>query len=201
MEVDKMNKKAEKTILVLSLIAVLLIGSLVVTATYMKIKEEEKIQVTEVAGSNADNPISIISKETAVQIASGYRSGEVEEVSLHRSNGALIYSIEIKGSDMEYDIHIDALNGNVVGFTSEEIEAEDDDTDEEEPFVSSLGARITEEQAKQIALDEVGGTVTDTDTDRVNGRDAWEIEIRKNGNEYDVLVDMETGDVLKVEKD
>ncbi len=75
----------------------------------------------------------------------------------------------------------------------------DDDTDDDEAKVSSSGAKISEEEAKEIAVKETGGTVTDVDTDRVKGKAAWEIEIQKDGKEADVLIDMETGAVLAVE--
>lgn len=84
--------------------------------------------------------------------------------------------------------------------TSEQDDEEDEGADEEnEPQISSSNAKITELQAKQIAEQETGGKVTDVDTDRIKGRDAWEIEIKKNGKEADVLIDMETGAVLAVE--
>ena len=79
-----------------------------------------------------------------------------------------------------------------------EDDAEDEDK-EDEAQISSSVARITKEEAKDIAEEETGGKATDVDTDRVKGRDAWEIEVRKGGNEADVLVDMETGEVLEVE--
>ncbi len=83
---------------------------------------------------------------------------------------------------------------------SEEKNEEDEGADKEnEVQISSSNAKITELEAKQIAEQETGGKVTDVDTDRIKGRDAWEIEIKKNGKEADVLIDMETGAVLAVE--
>jgi uncharacterized membrane protein YkoI len=91
--------------------------------------------------------------------------------------------------------------GAIVQTEANEIETvEDDDTDDEkEVQVSSAGALITETKAKEIAINKIGGVVTDVETESVNGRKAWEIEIKVNGKEADVLVDMNTGEVINVE--
>ena len=79
---------------------------------------------------------------------------------------------------------------------------EDDDADDEnEVQVSSAGALITEAKAKEIALNEIGGVVTDVETESVNGRNAWGIEVKVNGKEADVFIDMQTGSVLNIEWD
>ena len=79
---------------------------------------------------------------------------------------------------------------------------EDGDADDEnEVQVSSAGALITEAKAKEIALNEIGGVVTDVETESVNGRNAWGIEVKVNGKEADVFIDMQTGSVLHIEWD
>jgi len=75
-------------------------------------------------------------------------------------------------------------------------ETGDDETEEK---ISSAGAQVSEEEAQAIALREIGGRVSDMDTDRIRGRDAWEVEITKGSRQADVLVDMETGAVLDIE--
>lgn len=46
-----------------------------------------------------------------------------------------------------------------------------------------------------------GGRVTETDRDRENGRLVWEVDLTKNGDEYEVDVDAHTGTVVKVDHD
>ena len=91
--------------------------------------------------------------------------------------------------------------GATIQVEDNQVETTDDDNadDKNEVQVSSASAKITEAEAKEIAINEVGGVVTATDTKNVSGKNAWEIEIKTNGKEVDVLVDMETGKVLNVD--
>jgi uncharacterized membrane protein YkoI len=63
-------------------------------------------------------------------------------------------------------------------------------------------AKISEEQAKQAALQAVPGEVTDTGVEKKLGKMVYVIEIvaRNGGVETDVLVDMDSGKVLGVER-
>ncbi len=133
------------------------------------------------------------SQEEAIQIATTVAEGTVTSTGHGISNGNDVYYVETSDGTIETEIEIDATTGEILNI---EQESEDD---ENEVKVSSDNAEITEEEAKEIAVAETGGKVTEVDTDRKNGRDAWEIEIKKDGNYADVLIDMETGEVLAVE--
>lgn len=59
---------------------------------------------------------------------------------------------------------------------------------------------ITEAQAKEIALNRVPGTVTDIAIEMKFGRVAYVVEIRPvSGPETDVIIDIETGEILRIE--
>jgi|SRR3954468_24780286 uncharacterized membrane protein YkoI len=62
--------------------------------------------------------------------------------------------------------------------------------------------KISEEQAKQAALKAVPGEVTDATVEKKRGRMVYVIEVvaQKDGAETDVLVDMNSGTVLGVER-
>jgi hypothetical protein len=63
-----------------------------------------------------------------------------------------------------------------------------------------LATNITEEHAREIALQEVSGTVTDVAIERKLGKLTYVVEVMPlGGPETDVIVDMETGEVLAVE--
>ena len=64
------------------------------------------------------------------------------------------------------------------------------------------GAKISEDQAKQAALNAVPGKVTDLAVETKRGKEVYVVEIvaQKNGEETDVLVDMDTGKVIAVER-
>jgi uncharacterized membrane protein YkoI len=65
-----------------------------------------------------------------------------------------------------------------------------------------VGAKITEEQAKQVALQKIPGEVTDATIEKKLGKMVWVIEIvaQNGGVETDVLVDLVSGEVLGVER-
>ncbi|MDO4879119.1 MAG: PepSY domain-containing protein [Neisseria sp.] len=92
--------------------------------------------------------------------------------------------------------------------------ADDDDRDDDEdrrPRYSQShkakktrakhGRHISREQAKRAALSRVGGRVKDIDFDRDDDRPHYDVEITKNGREYDVKVDARTGRVISVRRE
>ncbi|MCJ8007390.1 PepSY domain-containing protein [Lederbergia wuyishanensis] len=67
---------------------------------------------------------------------------------------------------------------------------------------SANTATITKEQSKEIALKEISGAVTDVELEKEHGTLAYDIEIKDaNGIEHDVVVDANSGKVLKTETD
>lgn len=67
---------------------------------------------------------------------------------------------------------------------------------------AARGAKISPEQARQAALKAVPGEVTDTTVEKKLGKMVYVIEIgaQNGGEETDVLVDMDSGKVLGVER-
>ncbi|MCC2929571.1 PepSY domain-containing protein [Bacillus sp. LBG-1-113] len=61
--------------------------------------------------------------------------------------------------------------------------------------VSGTGGLI-EQEAESIAKTVVDGTVDDIDRDIYNGKEAYEVEIEKDGEDYDVYVDIKTKQAL-----
>jgi uncharacterized membrane protein YkoI len=62
------------------------------------------------------------------------------------------------------------------------------------------GAKITEEQAKKIALERIPGKVTDVTIERKRGKNVYVVEIQSpEQGEKDVLIDMVTGQIIGTE--
>ena len=84
-------------------------------------------------------------------------------------------------------------------------EADDDDENEQDEDISleqlqTINGRLTEEQAKAIALETIGsGSVIDFEAEREDGRLIYGITIRAQGDTVEVEVDGLTGDVLEIE--
>ena len=64
------------------------------------------------------------------------------------------------------------------------------------------GARVTKGEAMRAALATLPGKVTDVSVERKRGKQVYVIEIaaEKDGSETDVLVDMQTGAVLGIDR-
>ncbi|PSA96391.1 hypothetical protein C6370_03315 [Bacillus atrophaeus] len=56
----------------------------------------------------------------------------------------------------------------------------------------SSGAALSEKEAAEIAKTVVDGTVDDIDKEMYDGKEAYEVEIEKAGEDYDVYVDINT---------
>ena len=84
-------------------------------------------------------------------------------------------------------------------------ETDDDENEEQDEDVSTeelqtIHGRLTEAQAKAIALETIGsGSVIDFEAERENGRLLYGVTIRAQGDTVEVEVDALTGDVLEIE--
>ena len=79
------------------------------------------------------------------------------------------------------------------------------DEGQDEPVAGSAAiyhANISEQQAEQAALKAVPGEVTDATVEKRRGKMMYVIEVvaQRDGVETDVLVDMDSGTVLGVER-
>ena len=129
-----------------------------------------------------------ISKQKAAEIAQQQVTGTVTGIE-SATSGSPAYKVEIVNGVQETEVVIDAATGAVIA------------TEEDLDKSNSYGNSISEADAKSIALLKIGGTVTDVEMKRLNGRVAYEIEIQKNGTEADVSVDATTGEIIRIEQD
>lgn len=65
--------------------------------------------------------------------------------------------------------------------------------------VEELKTNITEEDAKEIALQEVSGKVTDVAIEKKFGKPTYVVEIQTKSGEMDVIIDIDTGKILGIE--
>ncbi len=70
------------------------------------------------------------------------------------------------------------------------------------PAADAKGKRIGEAAAARAARAVVGGRVVDVDYEhRSHGRSYYQVEIKRDGQEYKVIVDAKTGRVLSTRRD
>lgn len=87
------------------------------------------------------------------------------------------------------------------------VQKEKDDDDEDDKLDSpemqkelAKEAKISLEEARQIALARVPGTVIESELDKEKGKVVYEFEIKDKDNKtFDVLVDAKTGEIVGVE--
>ncbi|HJC57799.1 MAG TPA: PepSY domain-containing protein [Candidatus Eisenbergiella intestinipullorum] len=127
-------------------------------------------------------------------------------VKLDYDDGRQVYDVEFYSGSQEYDYEISADDGSVLSFDQEM-----DDWARAQSGASgtqssgSQGVSISEADAKSLALAQVPGATEENITkfgqDRDDGRTVYEIEILYDFAEYDIEIDANTGEIVKLEKD
>lgn len=159
----------------------------------------------------------------AREIAMQKAAGKIESSELEKENGKTVYSFDIrneKGTITE--VQIEAYTGEVVSVKEEDARKEaaekrreknekmkKDDDDEESDASQKANqekyakeAKITMNQAKEIALKRIAGTVTDQELEKKKGKILYSFDVKDaNGKTFDVEVDAKTGAVLKAVED
>ncbi len=128
----------------------------------------------------------VIGLEQAKQIALNAVGGSVTEASLD-NNG--MYKIKLQNNEEVYNVEINAQTGAIIKQEKESAKR---------TFASFGDEVIGIEKAKEIALTKVSGQVTSANYDQTNN--VYEIIVASNGNEYDILLNAQTGAVMKQEQ-
>jgi uncharacterized membrane protein YkoI len=134
--------------------------------------------------------------ETCMKAALAKHPGEVLTLEAEIENGKPIYEFDIKGKDgKEWEVECDAKSGKVTEVEQEVASADD-------PTFKSK-AKITQEDAKKIALAKYPGEVVDAEFSiESDGNPSYEFDIKtKDGKEWEVEVDAVTGKILEVEQE
>ncbi|WP_088006327.1 PepSY domain-containing protein [Indiicoccus explosivorum] len=122
-------------------------------------------------------------------------AGEVISSDFEQEDGTTEYEFEIRTEDGAVR-EVEVRDGTVIS------DEEDDEGEEQEESADFEGAAISKDEAQQLALDAVPGTVTETEADGENGTPVYEFEIAaEDGNEFSVEVNAETGDVKTENED
>ncbi|WP_404430382.1 PepSY domain-containing protein [Sutcliffiella horikoshii] len=184
-----------------------LIGGISVGAEALKNEDTKEtlkqVQVAEPSGEKA----GITLAEASDIVLAKVENGVIHEAEKDRENGRLVYEIEVKNDEYEFEFKVDAENGEIIKEEREERRGQKAATGEngntenaaKDEAVISIG------EAKGIAKKEVPGELEDIELERENGKLVYEVEIKnhQNGDDDDltVYVDAITGKVLYVEWD
>ncbi|MFB5662885.1 PepSY domain-containing protein [Alteribacillus sp. HJP-4] len=163
-----------------------------------------------------------LSIEEAKERAQDHYPGSVQEIELETDDGKEVYDMEIVGEKYKYELKLDANSGEVVHLdekerTSSEKANQNDDNDDTEAADdsgagengddknsgsnSSSGYPVSMDEAIQIALDEVGGTVKEAELDEDDGISYYDFEINTDNGEAEVEVNAQTGEIIVISYD
>lgn len=143
-------------------------------------KVESKIQSSK--GSRA-----VVLKEEEIHTAVGqmYQDAKINDVYVQKDNGLFEYLavFEMDDDNRLYRVHLNPETGRVVGMGVK--------------YGSGNPAHIRMAKAMEAALASVqGGKVVDVEYEDDDGQQYYEVEVLFNGQEYDVIVNAETGAVV-----
>ena len=154
------------------------------------------------SGASEQQYIGTEAAKVAALNHAGLKSDEVNFVHAHleSDDGIWQYDIEFHKDTTEYDYDIDALTGEVLSFDH------DAEYYHHAQAANAGSEQITEEQAKQLALQHAG--VAEKDAQRLqikfdydDGRGEYEVEWYVGRTEYSCDVDAVTGAILSYDKE
>lgn len=133
--------------------------------------------------------------EEAVSAAQENFEGELVELELDDNRGEWFYNVHLENESEEYEAD---LSADDLSVSNEETES-DEDNDTEDQF--SYGDAIPHDEAAQTALDEVGGELGGWTLDKDDGQLEYDVEVTNsdNGNDTDVTINAESGEVIEVD--
>jgi uncharacterized membrane protein YkoI len=125
-----------------------------------------------------------ITKDEAEKIAAEH--GDVKSLEFNEENK--VYLVRVQNEGKTYRLEINGTTGDLK--SKNEVESGD------EP--AQPNTKITEEEAKQIALKEVKGSITDIELDDEDGVIVYEVEIETKTKEAQVIINSFSGEVNSV---
>ncbi|WP_134683727.1 PepSY domain-containing protein [Brevibacillus migulae] len=130
----------------------------------------------------------LITADKAKQLALGVQQGLITELKLDVEGGMLVYQVEIFHNGDDEDVYVDAQTGQAWR--------------ENDQLRKQQLVKITEEEARKIALSKVSGTIVDVELDEEDGQYVYSMEIRtKKWQEAEIEISATTGEVLDMEWD
>lgn len=129
--------------------------------------------------------------DTCVKAAQAQYSGDMVKMEKKIEENKTVYEFEIKGKDSSKEFECDAGTGKI---TESEIEV---DSPEDPRFKAK--AKITLDQAKDIALKKHRGNIVETEFEiESDGRASYEFDIKgADGQEVKIEIDAETGKIAE----
>lgn len=130
----------------------------------------------------------------AIAIAKQKSQGKVKSVDFDKDDSE--YEVELATTSTKYEVRIDARTGKVNSQKQERIKTKDTDK-----YKALNTAKIDLAKAMQIAASSGNGQAVDAEFDIEKGTAVYEVKTVKNGQEYEVIIDANTGRVIQTKRD
>ena len=141
-----------------------------------------------------------ISEREATEIAlKELNGGVVTNSHLDETEGADKYEVNILKENKNYEVDVDSITGKVLEMNESTLDKSNLGKDKDQ--LESVSPKISSQEAREIALDRVTGTITELDFDHYNNRLVYDIEISSAYHrEVKIKIDAINGEVLQVEE-
>jgi len=148
-----------------------------------------------------NNAKTFLSVDEVKKIALQEVNGVLEDIELENEVGKAVYEVDIEKDDVDYDLYIDAISGEI--YTIDRDDDKDDDDDNVNPSTSGQNNKniISQADATAIAEKAVNGKVVEIEKDEDDGFIKYDVELKTDRGEAGVEIDASTGKVLEVEWD
>lgn len=150
---------------------------------------EKELENKNVSTSTSENYLSkekikeIVFNKTKVKDYYDY------EIEFEFKSGKAIYEVEFETKDKEYDLELDALNGNIIRYETKNKKVD-------------TTKYITKNKAKSIALNDAKVTnYFDYEIEFESDDETYEISFDTKDSEYEYVIDAKTGKIIEREVD
>ncbi len=133
---------------------------------------------------------------------------DVTYISVEKDDNGRCFDVKFLADNIEYDYEINAQTGEVISYEYDKENAADPSAgNATNPSAgSSAGALLSEEEAKNIALNHANFSESDVTAihvtlDKDDYHTAYEVEFHSGKTEYDYEIDANTGEILSCDID
>lgn len=180
--------------------------------------------------SNASQDTPKLSSDDIKALVTEQYPGEITELELEKENNKVVYEVEVKTDDKEYELKLDGNTGEVLKLKEKYMtsRANEDSNDKQieikkenpqkqqtkreqrakqqpQARQQQKGERkrsiIDHNEAVDIALKEFPGELESIELDEDDGQLIYEIEVKNGHQEADIEIDACTGEILLIELD
>ncbi|HEY4601000.1 MAG TPA: PepSY domain-containing protein [Cerasibacillus sp.] len=172
--------------------------------------------------SNASQDEPKLSSDDIKALVTEQYPGEITELELEKENNKVVYEVEVKTNDKEYDLKLDGNTGEVLKLKekcmttrtdkpkNESVKQKQKEINKAKPQQQQPKQQqkrerkrtiIDHSEAADIALKEFPGEVESIELDEDDGQLIYEVEVKNGHQEADIEIDACTGEILLIDLD